>query len=771
MRIYKIITLNIAVIFISCSAVATVGDNVAGVGFYAPAEEIIDKLDNVNAGFKEHFLLGSSYKKRGDLKKAILHFANSCFKYSKNLTVKIYPYTIYKYINGFHIKSDYYNDAVYEISSLFFEYREFEYVVKFVNLMSRSATALYRDAAIIKANAMMELGRPDEAIFFLKELASRYNDISSKSLIQIRIASAYERKNDFANAVKEYFNLLKLSIKTWHSGIACDRIIAIASNNKYEVDNSDDLLFAASLYYNAKYKNSIDILIDLLGREPEGRARNEALNYAVRNYVRTDKLNEAEKLIMSAASDIALYNKLLKIEADELWVVNKRQFAFNIYQKLYLDESEEISKGSYRRIIQYLISKNAGYEKLLAGYVNKYPKDKACEYFLWELAKGKLNEKNNNDALKILEQSLSLFPHGAHSGRTRFWLVKLYSGYGEERTADVLRVIKEMAAYNPDSSYTWKILYKLKEGYQAEELNIMFRQAVELKNFNDAMFFHTILFMLEKDFAKRDKRILSMNFFETIKRYRDFNDEYKKPALDSGYKDNLKGIEKYFIIGYAEGMNRELGLIPDRREFQIEMHMMLAGLGARYNNYYFGASSILKLLKYYNLKENISVLSADITSNLFPSAFSDLVEKDAEKQNIPKEMIFAVMKAESTFNHKAVSSAGAVGLMQLMPPTAKDIAKGMNMKEFDLKDPSVSIAFGIKYITWLNKFFKGDFAAVMAGYNAGAGNVKKWMNEFNSTDEDYFIEFIPFEETRSYVLRTGKFYIQYMILCSSTNFN
>jgi hypothetical protein len=776
MQIHKIIVINLVAIFFSCYVVAshvacaasTIEEtNISKIGFYSSQDEIVQKLDNENAGFKEHFLLGVAFKKNRELKKAIFHFTNSCFKFSRNPSLKIYPYTVYKYVNGFHIKSDYYDDAIYEIAALFLEYREFDYAIKFVDLMSKSNTALFRDAAIIKSNAMMELGKLDEVISFLKELSSLYGDVNSKSLIQIRIASVFERKEEFANAVREYMNVLRLGTKTWQSGIACDRIAGITLKNQYEFKDNEELLLATSLYHNTKYRNTIDILKNLLNRELDEYSRSEAIKYAVKSYVRTGKVGDAENQISYYKNDSLLYYKLLKIEADELWAMKKKQPAFNIYQRLYANATGEILKESHKKIVQYLIN-NGGYESLIIEYKNKYPKDKASEYFIWELARNKIKEKDNKSAIKYLEESLTLFPSGPYSGRIRFWLVKLY-GTNKENETLRLQKIKEMAVLNPDSAYTWKLLDEEKDKYKPEELKNIFIEAVKSKNPGDTFFTHVLLFMQEKNMVERNNRILAMDFIDKLKKYRPFEDNFKNPQLESEYKDNLKGIEKYFSIGYTEGINRELGIIPGNKEFRIDKYKMLAHLGAKYSNYYFGVSSIIKLLNYYNLKENIAVLSGEVLTNLLPAAFPEHVEAACVGQSIPKEMAYAVMKAESAFNHKAVSSAGAVGLMQLMPATAKDIAKQMKVKDFDLKEPAVSIIFGVKYLVWLNKYFKGDFEAMMAGYNAGAGNVKRWVKDFNSSDDDYLTEFIPFEETRSYILRTRKFFIQYRIVYGSSN--
>ncbi|MFH0977597.1 MAG: lytic transglycosylase domain-containing protein [Spirochaetota bacterium] len=769
MPIYKIILIISVFLFITCSANAVETDNLSKAGFYSPPDRIIQELDNKNAGYREHFLLGVAYKKKGEPKKAILHFANSCFQYSSNPNLRIFPSTVYKYVNGFHIKSEYYNDSVYEIAALFFEFREFEYVIKFTSLINKSGSALYRDLILLKSNASMELGKYDDVISLLKGMLVRYDDVSSRSIIQIRIASAYERKEDTENAVAEYFNVLRLSAKTWQSGIACERIQGIVSKTNYELKDNEKVLLIASLYHNAKYREAAGIAKSIAGKELSEPLRNDLLKYAVRNYVRSGNISETENLISSLASETPVYHKLLKAEADELWIMKKKQPAYNIYQKLSRDASDDILKHSRKRVAQYLIANGSGHENILLDYIGKYPKDKTSQYFFWILARNKLKEKDTKSAIKYMEDSLSAYPYGAYSGRCRFWLVKLY---GRERKADALQRIKEMAALNPDSAYTWKTLDTFKENYKPDELQLNFTEALRAKNYTDAMFYHTLLFLYQKDFAERDKRISAMDFNDTMKKYKSFEESLADTEPGSKYKYNLKEIEKYFRAGYSEGISRELAIIPNKSEFRMDKYRVLAQMGGKYNNYNYAAVSVLKLLKYHKLKENISVLSAGTIAKLFPAAFKDDVEKlcGETEGKIPAEMVYAVMKTESTFNHKAVSSAGAVGLMQLMPATAKDIAKGFKIKEFDLKEPSTSIKFGVNYLAWLSKFFKADFEAMMAGYNAGAGNVKKWLRDFNA-DDDYLIEFIPFEETRSYILRTGKFLIQYRLIYNNKTIN
>jgi len=139
------------------------------------------------------------------------------------------------------------------------------------------------------------------------------------------------------------------------------------------------------------------------------------------------------------------------------------------------------------------------------------------------------------------------------------------------------------------------------------------------------------------------------------------------------------------------------------------------------------------------------------------------VHCEAKRVNIPPELVLAVMDVESRFDRFAVSSAGAVGLMQLMPATARGLARQMKLQAYDLTDACASIRFGARYIAGLDREFGGNFQYVVAAYNAGSGNVKKWKDKLQG-DMDYFTEFTPFIETRYYILRTDKFLTQYGLI-------
>lgn len=136
----------------------------------------------------------------------------------------------------------------------------------------------------------------------------------------------------------------------------------------------------------------------------------------------------------------------------------------------------------------------------------------------------------------------------------------------------------------------------------------------------------------------------------------------------------------------------------------------------------------------------------------YPLAFNEDVSQLAAGTGVPESLVYAVIRAESNFLPTAQSPAGAVGLMQLMPSTAKRMA-GTDFHASHLTQPRTNIGYGIRHLKYLLALFKGDVVLAVAAYNAGSANVIRWQKSFGSLPTNEFIENIPFPETREYVKR------------------
>ncbi len=139
----------------------------------------------------------------------------------------------------------------------------------------------------------------------------------------------------------------------------------------------------------------------------------------------------------------------------------------------------------------------------------------------------------------------------------------------------------------------------------------------------------------------------------------------------------------------------------------------------------------------------------------FPLAYSDQFASVAADLDIPPQLLFAIARQESAFMHDVRSPAGARGLMQLMPGTARETAlgAGLRVNTADLYQPDINITLGSRYLAGLLDEFDGNRALAAAAYNAGPNRVRQWLRRSadNPVPMDIWIETIPFLETRGYV--------------------
>ena len=153
---------------------------------------------------------------------------------------------------------------------------------------------------------------------------------------------------------------------------------------------------------------------------------------------------------------------------------------------------------------------------------------------------------------------------------------------------------------------------------------------------------------------------------------------------------------------------------------------------------------------------------------IYRQDYSEYVEKYAEENSIDPLLVYAIIKAESNFDEAALSNKGAMGLMQLMDNTAKEVATN-ELIEYEsgstLYNPEKNIQIGIKYYANLKEIFKNDNIA-LAAYNAGMGTVSNWINDGTIKEDGSDIENIPYKDTNMYVRKILKDYEMYKMIYS-----
>jgi soluble lytic murein transglycosylase len=225
----------------------------------------------------------------------------------------------------------------------------------------------------------------------------------------------------------------------------------------------------------------------------------------------------------------------------------------------------------------------------------------------------------------------------------------------------------------------------------------------------------------------------------------------KTRSETGGHKAPMEFLLGFFEYGaasfapfYIEPLEHKLS-VPELR--------LLAGSLGKAGLY----PEAIRLIASYMEREDYEPNRVDLEF-YYPRYFQNLIEKNARETGLKREILFGLIRTESAFQRDVVSRAGAVGLTQLMPATAADMAGrikaggGPDYTEKgppDLKDPEVNVHIGAVYFSYLTDRLESPFLALLA-YNGGMNRVRRWRSGEPDLPEDLFMETIEYPETRNY---------------------
>ena len=179
--------------------------------------------------------------------------------------------------------------------------------------------------------------------------------------------------------------------------------------------------------------------------------------------------------------------------------------------------------------------------------------------------------------------------------------------------------------------------------------------------------------------------------------------------------------------------------------------------------------SIFKLIIFILV---LSIILGLAISIIFPIGYKDYINKYSKEYDIDPFLVAAIIKVESNYNKDAASQKDARGLMQIGPQTGIWASEELGIEGYSpesLFEPEVNIRIGVWYINILKKEFNNNMNLVLAAYNAGSGNVNKWLSDKSYSSDGSKLDKIPFEETDEYLDKVkfnyqvyNKLYTNYM---------
>ena len=223
------------------------------------------------------------------------------------------------------------------------------------------------------------------------------------------------------------------------------------------------------------------------------------------------------------------------------------------------------------------------------------------------------------------------------------------------------------------------------------------------------------------------------------------------------------------LLGLQREAGEEFAKLSSRyaknRDVLLELTALLGESGAHHQ-----ALRLARLHFRDGIERGIDPVPPALWKVAYPTAYLPTIRGYANGRVDPF-LVAAIIREESLYDARAVSRVGALGLMQLMLPTAQAVAKrsgGTEPVREELFDQDTNIRYGTRYLAQLVEQFSGNLIRAIAAYNAGPVAVQNWVTLHGDKDPDEFVELIPYQETRHYVKRVLRSYREYQRLAEQT---
>ena len=335
----------------------------------------------------------------------------------------------------------------------------------------------------------------------------------------------------------------------------------------------------------------------------------------------------------------------------------------------------------------------------------------------WRVAWHHYRKRNRDRALALFTEHLQRFPRSPHRPAALYWTARTREGAGDLRQArSIYQAITDLFS---NHYYAYRSREQLK-GVRPTDAD---KAALDPK-------LATILAGLESRTSARFS-----------------SDAAQVPGLPGRLSARVRTLGLIQMFDAAAG--EFLRTSPNTKGTQLQAAMLLHRGG-----HYRASTSHLQQLFPGFVYRPLATLPREIWRMLFPIEHVPLFAREARRHGLDPYLMVALVRQESAFDPRAVSVAEARGLMQLIPSTAKRVARQLQLDRFSTDQlflPRLNIRLGSQYLADRLAQFNGDIDQAVASYNAGPDPVTLWLSEGDYREAAEFVENIPFTETRNYV--------------------
>ena len=565
-----------------------------------------------------------------------------------------------------------------------------------------------RSAEVMRANALIAFNQNDEAIRVLEDMRDNKPDV------ELALGRAYSAAGQTAKAVS-IWNHLYAEVPLSQEASAAQIELAklggqglISAPTLEQRRTRADLLMKGRRFDLAatEYRGILDSIRSDMSQQSLQRELQVKLGGAL---YRQRELDSAKSLLESIPASSEPY------EAERLYYLHEiarsrddgdgeRQILSDMMQKVpassWLQEALLSASNMYLLRPDY---KNA--IEYYSAQFKLFPEGKYSPYSHWKAAWLNLRTENKDEAKRLMEEQVKLYPAGQEVPPALYWRARLAEEDGD---------------FDRAGEYYTFILRRFTHYYYAD----LARERLRFRF----------------DTSKHDPLLDKVPV----------QDDVNKSSFEAP-SDDLRVARAQLLANAAlfDFAVRELQAEPDKLYAKAE----IARVYLKADRPDRALQSFKRAVPGY-FAGDIADMPPWAWNILFPKPYWNELTRHANANGLDPYLVASLIRQESEFNPQAVSHANAWGLMQLLPPVGKKLAKEVRIRHFSqeqLTDPSINIQLGTRYFKQIVDSFDGQVQYALAAYNAGSDRVKTWQGQGPYRDINEFVESIPFSETREYV--------------------
>jgi soluble lytic murein transglycosylase len=640
-----------------------------------------------------------------------------------------------------------------------------------------SAYSLYSSGSTSQAKEFFQqsLNAPyplaDYALYYLAVIAFEELDWQSSRDLLIRLRQEYPQSIWFARAQLQSIKI-DIAEKSYPQAIVSLRSLRTEKNLRPDIAEEALYLEAQSYEFQGDVSQAFSLFLELRTNAPRSHWSASARREVARlreKYPEIFGLNT-----VTAVSD----------EADQLAREREHGAAETLYKKLLNQDLGPVLRlRNLTRLADLYLSIRKRNEAmpLLEEIARDFPDSPEAPVALYRIGSILWNRNDNSQALGYFTRLIKAYPEGREADRAQFAAADILESQGKSNEA--IPLYRSLPKKFPNSQVrddaTWRLAWLHYRGGKLAEANGTFKSLAS--NAREERYKTAALYWQAKTSQQLGAHDTASRLYQQI--FNQGPESYyqtlaaqalAKAGIATAQSKPVKpGVPSDFDLrAYPEAA---FHLVRSRELAYLKLHALAVSELDEVNRIAPQHPSLRLLLidEYMNshafarsvaLAQQLPGSAGERLYHRYPLAYWEIIQNKAREAEVDPYLVVALIRQESLFDTRARSSAAALGLMQLLSPTATRVAKQLGLKpptNEKLFDPELNVILGTRYLQSLLRRYSNNWFKAIAAYNAGEAAVDRWEKDIVTDDIEEFVERIPYLETRQYVklvLRNHRIY-------------